>query len=135
MVRQSPIQILNPYFGSTVEFALEHPLTVLEDQVVALTVPTWAPAFFHSAACEEVAPGVFRDASQCEAFSDENSWRASRRKGRCQFDSSDPDKLRAQVNQSHPQQKVGSEKQYGCYYEAARLLYTATIVKKPTATR
>ena len=29
LARQSPIQILNHYFGSKVVFALEHPLTVL----------------------------------------------------------------------------------------------------------
>ena len=45
LVRQSPLVTLNPYFGSTPVFALEHPLTVLRDQVVALTVPTWAPMF------------------------------------------------------------------------------------------
>ena len=33
LVRQSPLQILNPYFGSKVIFALEHPLTVLRGQV------------------------------------------------------------------------------------------------------
>ena len=37
LVRQSPLEILNPYFGSKVVFALEHPLTVLQGQVVALT--------------------------------------------------------------------------------------------------
>ena len=35
LVRQSPLQILNPYFGGKVIFALEHPLTVLRGQVVA----------------------------------------------------------------------------------------------------
>src|SRR6188472_1690613 len=45
LVRQSPIEILNPYFGSTPVFALDHPLTVLKGQVVALTIPTWAPMF------------------------------------------------------------------------------------------
>ena len=29
LVRQSPLEVLNPYFGSTPIFALEHPLTVL----------------------------------------------------------------------------------------------------------
>src|SRR5690349_24002059 len=43
LVRQSPVEILNPYFGSTPVFALDHPLTVLKGQVVALTIPTWAP--------------------------------------------------------------------------------------------
>jgi len=131
LIRHGPLQVLNPYFGSTPVFALEHPLNVVKGQYVAITVPTWAPAFFHAASCEEVAPGIVRDASRCEAFQAENSWRASRRKGRCQFDSSDDDKLRAQLARSFPQQKIGSKKQYGCFYRGERLLYTATLVRKP----
>jgi hypothetical protein len=102
LLRQSPVQILNPYFGSTPIFALEHPLTVLRDQVVALTVPTWAPMFAFNVA-------------------DENTWRGSRQPGKC---SSKED-----IQNGNPQQGVGKIKTYGCYYSAARLLYTATLVK------
>src|SRR3712207_6387252 len=35
---------LQPYFGSTVQFALTRSLRVRKGWVVALTVPTWAPA-------------------------------------------------------------------------------------------
>src|SRR5215204_3093233 len=45
LVRQSPLQILNPYFGRKVIFALDHPLSVLRGQVIGLTIPTWAPMF------------------------------------------------------------------------------------------
>jgi hypothetical protein len=132
LVRQSPRQVLNPYFGSTPEFALEHPLSVAEGQIVALTIPTWAPAFLHSGACEPL-PGTTtaRDPDRCTTFSERNTWRGSRRKGRCLFNATDPDELQAQVNHSYPQQKINSRKEYGCYYEGARLLYTATLVKKP----
>src|SRR5690349_1552200 len=34
LVRQSPIEVLNPYFGSTPIFVLDHPLTVLQGQIV-----------------------------------------------------------------------------------------------------
>ena len=64
LVRQSPLVTLNPYFGSTPVFALEHPLTVLRDQVVALTVPTWAPMFAFNVA-------------------ESNTWRGSRAPGHC----------------------------------------------------
>ena len=131
LIRHSPLQVLNPYFGSTPVFALEHPLKVVRGQYVAITVPTWAPAFFHAESCEEVAPGIVEDSSRCAAFQSENSWRASRVKGRCQFNGDDPDILRAQLARSFPQQKVGSRKQYGCYYRGERLLYTATLVRKP----
>lgn len=104
LVRQSPLQVLNPYFGSTVIFALDHPLSVLQGQVVALTVPTWAPMFAFN-------------------VSEENTWRGSRLPQHC---SSKED-----IQSGHPQQGVGKTKTYGCYYSNARLLYTATLVKQP----
>jgi len=104
LVRQSPIETLNPYFGSTPVFALDHPLTVLKGQVVALTIPTWAPMFALN-------------------LSPENTWRGSRLPEHCIS--------REDVQGGHPQQGVGKIKTYGCYYSEARLLYTATLVKKP----
>jgi len=104
LVRQSPIEILNPYFGSTPVFALDHPLTVLQGQIVALTIPTWAPMF-----AVNISP--------------ENTWRGSRLPDHCIS--------REDVQGGHPQQGVGKTKTYGCYYSEARLLYTATLVKKP----
>jgi hypothetical protein len=104
LVRQSPLEVLNPYFGSTPVFALDHPLTVLQGQVVALTVPTWAPMFALN-------------------LSPENSWRGSRLPEHCV--------AREDIQSGHPQQGVGKTKTYGCYYSEARLLYTATLVKKP----
>jgi len=104
LVRQSPLQTLNRYFGSTVVFALDHPLTVLRGHVVALTIPTWAPMFAFN-------------------VDDDNTWRGSRLPGHC---SSKDD-----IQNGHPQQGVGKTKTYGCYYSNARLLYTATLVKGP----
>ena len=106
MVRQSPVQELNRYFGRTVHFALDRPLTVLKDHVVALTIPTWAPNWAIN-------------------LPEDNAWRASRAKNRC----NDSD-----IQQySRPQQKVGSDRQYGCYFTNTRFLYTATVVKEPAA--
>jgi hypothetical protein len=104
LVRQSPTQLLNPYFGRTPVFALEHPLTVLKGQVVALTVPTWAPMF-----AVNIDP--------------ENTWRGSRKPKHCSST--------ADIQGGHPQQGVGKKKVYGCYYSEARLLYSATVVKGP----
>jgi hypothetical protein len=104
LVRQSPTQVLNPYFGSTVVFTLDHPLSVLQGQVVALTVPTWAPMFAFN-------------------VTEDNTWRGSRLPDHC---SSKED-----IQGGHPQQGIGKTKTYGCYYSNARLLYTATLVKKP----
>jgi hypothetical protein len=104
LVRQSPLEVLNPYFGSTPIFALAHPLTVLKGQVVALTIPTWAPMFAFNVSAE-------------------NTWRGSRAPEHC---SSKED-----IQNGHPQQGVGKTKTYGCYYSNARLLYQAWLVKKP----
>jgi hypothetical protein len=109
LVRQSPIEELNPYFGETVHFALEHPLTILEDQVVALTIPTWAPTL-------AVIPGS------------DSAWRASRLPDKC---GETPDQARVELPAGHPQQRIKSKKVYACYYKGSRLLYTATVVKKP----
>ena len=62
LVRQSPLEVLNPYFGTTPIFALERPLSVLKGQVVALTIPTWAPMFAFNVTAE-------------------NTWRGSRQAG------------------------------------------------------
>ncbi len=104
LVRQSPIQVLNPYFGSTPVFALDHPLTVLKGQIVALTVPTWAPMFAFN-------------------VSSEDTWRGSRLPEHCAS--------KEDIQNGHPQQGIGKIKTYGCYYSNARLLYTATLVKAP----
>ena len=104
LVRQSPLEVLNPYFGSTPVFALDHPLTVLQGQIVALTVPTWAPMFAFNVAAD-------------------NTWRGSRLPEHCAS--------KEDIQDGHPQQGVGKTKTYGCYYSNARLLYTATLVKKP----
>jgi hypothetical protein len=104
LVRQGPLERLNPYFGSTPIFALEHPLTVLRGQVVALTIPTWAPMFAFNVSAED-------------------TWRGSRLTGHCAS--------KEDIQGGHPQQGVGKTKTYGCYYSNARLLYTATLVKQP----
>jgi hypothetical protein len=104
LVRQSPLQVLNSYFGGKVIFALDHPLSVLQGQVVALTVPTWAPMFAFN-------------------VTGENTWRGSRKPGHCSS--------RSDIQGGHPQQGVGKKKTYGCFYSNARLLYTATLVKEP----
>lgn len=112
LVRQSPIETLNPYFGSTPIFVLDHPLVMLKGQVAALTVPTWAPMF------------ALKDVSA------EDNWRASRAPGHC-GSSEDEEKNKEDIKGGHPQQVIGKTKAYGCFYSSARLLYTATLVKKP----
>lgn len=97
---QGSIHVLSPYLGQTVRFGAS--LRAHKGDVVALTVPTWAPAF------SQGLPAT-------------NAWRASREPGKC-INPTD-------VRQGEPQQKVGTRATYGCRYTTARLLYTATLVE------
>jgi hypothetical protein len=99
---QSPLQKLAPYFGTAVQFPLGRALNVRKGYVVALTVPTWAPA---------LAVGLGND----------SSWRASRAKGKC-------NDTQAQT----AQQTLGASIQYRCLYRTARLTYSATLITTPT---
>jgi len=98
--RQGAIKVLSPYLGQTVKFGSN--LKVEKDDIVGLTVPTWAPAF----------------AQNLDAA---NVWRASREPGAC--------KNATDIRQGEPQQKPGSRATYACKYTTARLLYTATLVE------
>jgi hypothetical protein len=102
LLRQAPVVVLTPFLGTTVTFTLDSPLVVRQGNIVILTIPTWASGF---------AVGL----------SDNSSWRASRAPGKCTSTND--------IKASRPQQKIGGEKQYGCFYKTARLLYTATLVK------
>ena len=101
VVAQGQPQKLQPYFGTTAQFALQTSLRVRQGQVVALTVPTWAPA---------LAVGLGGD----------TSWRASRGRGKCEDTS-------AQTAQLGPNQLA----QYFCLYRTARLTYSATLIPDP----
>jgi hypothetical protein len=101
LIAQSPTVKLEPYFGKTAQFALETTIPVKKGDVVALTVPSWAPA---------LALG----------FGNDTSWRASRQKAGCTSTSS-------QTTQT----TVASAVQYYCLYQTARLTYSATLVSTP----
>jgi hypothetical protein len=101
LVAQSPLVKLEPYFGKTAQFPLTTTLPVKKGDIVALTVPSWAPA---------LALG----------FPNTTSWRASRPKTQCTSTSS-------QTAQS----SLGSVVQYACLYRTARLTYSATLISTP----
>ena len=101
LVSQSPPVKLQPYFGKTAQFPLETTLAVRKHDMVALTVPTWAPA---------LALGFGKD----------TAWRASRPRSQCSSTSSQT---------THTQ--IGSAVQYFCLYQTARLTYSATLISTP----
>ena len=88
VISQSPVQLLAPYFGQTVQFPLGRALNVRKGYVIALTVPTWAPAL-------------------TPLLTDHSSWRASRAKGKC-----------TDLGTQTAQTRRTSVAQYRCLYKA-----------------
>jgi hypothetical protein len=84
----TPVQPLESYFGQKVQFPLDRSIPVKKGYVVALTVPSWAPAL-------------------TQLTEDGSSWRASRAKNRC----NDTDAQTAQT-------QTGQRTQYRCLYKA-----------------
>jgi hypothetical protein len=101
---QTPVEELTGFLGTTTTFALQNSLKVKAGQVVALTVPTWAPAF---------AVGLGGN----------TAWQASRKSSKC----NKPGDIQA----GKAQQGIGTDRTYGCVYKTARLLYSATLVARP----
>ena len=101
LIAVSPTVKLTPYFGETAQFPLTTTIPVKKGDIVALAVPSWAPA---------LALG----------FGNDTSWRASRPKSGCTTTS-------AQTTQT----TVGSAVQYYCLYQTARLTYSATEISTP----
>ena len=92
---------LKPYLGTKPTFALNKPLRVPRRSVIALVVPTWAPAFTTKLARSY-------------------SWRASRSSSTCE------DFMQRAVHM-----KIGKTRSYGCVYKTARMQYSADFVPDP----
>jgi hypothetical protein len=97
VIAASPIVALMPYFGRTTSFTLKRPLSVHSGDILALTVPTWAPAL-----------GLGLDSG--------TAWRASRPADACK-------KLFIQTAATSDGAVTTSE----CVYSTARLAYGATV--------
>lgn len=131
LVRQTPVEILNPYFGTTVTFALTKPLNVVKGQMIALTVPTWAPAMWKPRACNAAYDSML-DPDKCEKLFKVYAARTSRTpRGddkctlRRDLTTGEPNEALAK---SRPQTGVDSVRRYGCYYGPQAMLYSATVV-------
>jgi hypothetical protein len=101
LIAQSPPVQLEPYFGMTAQFPLATTIPIKKGDVIALGVPTWAPA---------LALG----------FGNDTSWRASRPKSKCTDTTT-------QTAQTQP----NTAAQYACLYRTARLTYSATLISTP----
>jgi hypothetical protein len=101
---QSPIEDMTDFLGQTTTFTLDTPLRVKPNNVVALSTPTWVPAFAVNQSAD-------------------TKWQASRKQGKCNNTSD--------ILAGTPQDVIGSQRSYGCTYNTARLLYSATVVPDP----
>ena len=101
ILAQGEPQLLEPYFGQTVQFPLAATIPVKKGNVVALTATTWAPV---------LALGQ----------PPTTSWRASRQAGAC--DPPNPDTAQTRVN---------NIRRFACLYQGVRLTYSATFVPDP----
>jgi hypothetical protein len=105
VITQSPLEQLEPYFGQNVQFPLDRALSVKKGQIIALTVPTWAPAL-------------------TQLLDDGSSWRASRPRNRC-------NDTETQTAQTRPRALT----QYRCRYRARlTYTATLVTTPKPNAT-
>lgn len=107
VVRKGPLIDLTKYLGTTPTFALPTALAVKKGQIVALTVPTWAPI---------LQLGLGGD----------TSWRSSR-----------PMKETIDDNFGTQRALVGDsvDGNFSALYQRARLAYSATFLPVPTAAK
>ncbi len=101
LIATSDLQALTPYLGQTAQFPLVTTLGVRKGDIVALTIPTWAPVL-----------AVGMDSATI--------WRSSRPKAGCN-DTITPT----------AQTVLSSQNVYACSYKTARLTYSATLITAP----
>jgi hypothetical protein len=101
LTAQGELWDLTPYLGMTAQFPLNRTLIVRQGDVIALTVPTWAPT---------LAVGQDR----------KDGWRADRSATAC-------DDTLAQT----ALQNLKGTAMFPCLYRTARLTYTATVISTP----
>lgn len=101
LVTQTRLYKIQAYFGMNVQIPLEQTMKVKAGDIVALTVPTWAPA---------LALG----------FEKSTGWRASRESKACSV-----------TNTETAQVELKSKMTYSCQYLTARLAYSATEISTP----
>lgn len=119
LVKQSTRVSLSSHLGSDPIFTMRKPIRVKAGLFVAITTANWFPNLAHDAPVTSQEGDV---------------WLASRGSEHC--GQAPPGSSEAQANaaqqdaidNSKPQQKVGTVRPYKCRYSAARLLYSAYFV-------
>lgn len=107
LVAQSPAYQLQPYRSQVVQFPLAMPLPVVPGEMVALTVPTWAPILSYDLAANQFA------------------YRQSRMTNCSKAGASTV--IQAQLT-------IGQQARYGCNYQGTRVQYSAEEITTPVPT-
>lgn len=98
----SPVVHLQPFLGQVVQFPLTTPLPVLPGEVIALTVPTWAPVLSFNLPVKKFAYRQSRSANCAHPASS----------------------VQAQLS-------IGASARYNCDYRGTRVEYSATEITTP----
>jgi len=108
---QTPVMPLQPYLGGVVEFPLIAPLPVVKGELLAITVPTWAPIL------------TFGLPSADFSYSQSHTEILSGTKSSCESSSTG----------TLAQSTLGDQANYTCNFAGTRLEYTALEITAPTA--
>jgi hypothetical protein len=109
LVAESPTEQLLPWFGDTVQFPLATSIPVKKGEILALTVPTWAPVLAQTNYAGQT-------------YGKYTSWRSSRQKA---------DKGCNITSTETAQESLRSTVQYACLYQGVRLTYSALLITTP----
>jgi len=107
VVAESPAYQLQPYRSQVVQFPLATPLPVVPGELVALTVPTWAPILSYDLTASKFA------------------YRQSRMSNCTKAGASTV--IQAQLT-------IGQQARYGCNYQGTRVQYSAEEITTPVPT-
>lgn len=100
LVNQSQPIDVRPFFGKKAWFTLRKRMHVRRGQVIALTLPTWAPVLAGDLGGKE-------------------RWRSSRNRRDCE-----------DFRRPAARQKIGKLRDYRCVHRTARLTFTALVIHK-----
>lgn len=118
VVAQSEVVKLRSELGQVAEFPLTNPLPVVRGEVIALTVPTWAPVLSFELAPTKFAYAQSRIGTRISVKSSSGTTTASS----CNYPSTT----------NLAQVVVGELSGYGCNYPGARIEYSALEITTPT---
>ena len=107
---QSPVMPLQSYLGGVVEFPLIAPILVVKGEVLAITVPTWAPILTFGLSTS--------DFSYTQSHTQILTGTGTARKSSCE----------TTATSTLAQLTLGDEAQYTCGFQGTRVEYTALEV-------